>query len=387
MAFDQRRVRGVVSVPVGIGAIVVAVCVAAAWVLFPKGEDTTQFLTATAMRGDVEQAITALATLLPSEFVDVGAQVSGQLKKIHVKPGHQVEQGQLLAEIDATLPQAKVQGGRAQLQSLRAQLNERRAQLRLAEQIHTRQQRLMQARATSEETVQNAEASLRAAEAQVAALQAQIEQTESTLRADEASLSYTRILAPISGTVLSLSARQGQALNANQQAPIIMRIADLGTMTVLAQVSEADVVRLKPGMDAYFTTLGRKDRRWQGKLRQILPNPDVLNGVVLFNAQFEVDNEDRQLLPQMSAQVFFVQAQAKDAIVVPITALSGGKGTRATVRVMKDGTIEEREVVVGVRNRVRAEIVSGLAEGETVVTGLKIEEARAASPSTKAKWK
>lgn len=368
----------------GLACILTAAGLSAAF-LHP-GDDGQKYVLATATRGSVEQTITAMATLQPSEYVDVGAQVSGQLKKIHVKPGVSVEQGQLLAEIDPIVPQAKVQAGRAQLQSLRAQLAERRAQARLAEQVHLRQQRLMAARATAAETVEGAEASYRAAQAQVASLEAQIEQTESTLRADEASLGYTRIYAPIAGTVLTLTARQGQTLNTNQQAPVILRVADLSTMTVQAQVSEADVGRLKPGMAAYFTTLGRTDRRWHGTLREILPSPEVLNSVVLYNAQFDVANEDRALLPQMSAQVFFVQEAADNVILLPVSALhdlerggSRDQPVRARVWVMEGGRVQDRMVMVGIRNRIMAEIRDGVRDGEQVVIGLADD--REARPS------
>ena len=187
-------------------------------------------------------------------------------------------------------------------------------------------------------------------------------------------------------------------------------------MTVSTQVSEADVPRLKAGMDAYFTTLGSGNRRWTGKLRQILPTPTVLNNVVLYTALFDVANPGRELMPQMSAQVFFVQAGAYDVVTVPVGALrytdrAGGRGaargegrqggedraaapaeTAASAQlaapaqpeaaarrtrpaevtvVHDDGMQEVRKVQVGVTDRVNAEIVSGLSEGENVVVGIE----------------
>src|SRR3546814_869637 len=179
----------------------------------------------------------------------------------------------------------------------------------------------MAARATSEDALQTAEAALRSATAQVAAIEAQVRQTESTLRGDEANLGYTKIYAPIAGTVVSQSAQQGQTLNANQQAPIIVQIADLSTMTVQAQVSEADIGKLRVGMEAYFTTLGAPDRRRTGTLRQILPTPEVVNNVVLYDALFDVPNPTGDLMTQMTAQVFFVSAAARDVMLVPVAAL------------------------------------------------------------------
>jgi membrane fusion protein, macrolide-specific efflux system len=240
----------------------------------------------------------------------------------------------------------------------------------------------------------------------VEAVTAQMQQTESTLRGDDANLSYTKIYAPISGTVVSQAVKQGQTLNANQQAPIVMRIADLSIMTVQAQVSEADVSKLQIGMEVYFTTLGGNTRRYYGTLRQIPPTPTVVNNVVLYDALFDVPNPKQALMTQMTAQVFFVVASARDAIYVPLTALhpagvngpkgpkgrSGAKrggapgigGTsamdvrsqfkngRAMVRAVdENGKITEREVQVGVMTRVSAQILSGLAPGEKVVVAGK----------------
>ncbi len=176
----------------------------------------------------------------------------------------------------------------------------------------------------------------------------------------------------MSGTVVSITARQGQTLVASQQAPVIMQIADLDTMTVRTQVSEADISKLKVGMTAYFTTLGNPDRRRFGKLRQILPTPTLVNNVVLFDALFDVDNPDRDLMPQMTAQVFFVVGSAKNVPIVPMTALKtvrGGGGARKySVQVVgADGSIEERSVEVGVVTRTQAEIKSGLKVGDRVV--------------------
>lgn len=131
-----------------------------------------------------------------------------------------------------------------------------------------------------------------------------MQQTESTLRGDVANLGYIKIYAPMAGTVVSQMAKQGQTLNANRQAPIIMRIADLSTMTAQAQVSEADVPKLRVGMDVYFTTLGGDNRRVYGKLRQISPTPAIVNNVVLYDALFDVPNPNQVLMTQMTAQVF-----------------------------------------------------------------------------------
>jgi membrane fusion protein, macrolide-specific efflux system len=355
------------------------------WYVSAKANDQSKWVTAKATRGDIEDTTTALGTLQPLNYVDVGTQVSGQLRRIFVQIGDQVTEGQPLAEIDPTIYGTKVAAGQAQLQSLRAQLAEKEALQALADQLYARQQRMLSANATSQEAFQSAQTALKAAQAQINQLRGQIAQIESTLKGDQANLGYTKIYAPMTGTVVSQTARQGQTLNSSQQAPIIVRIADLQTMTVWTQVSEADVAKLKLGQPVYFTTLGQPDRRRYATLRQILPTPEVLNNVVLYDALFDVPNPEGDLGIQMSAQVFFVHASARDAVVVPVSALAAVKGRREkgkpdTIMVMNDGVPESRQVVVGVRNRVQAQIVSGLNDGDEVVIGQRQAEARKAGP-------
>jgi membrane fusion protein, macrolide-specific efflux system len=263
---------------------------------------------------------------------------------------------------------------------LRAQRSDKQVQLGLAEKQFERQRRLLADRATSQDAFDSAEAARRSLLAQIAVLDAQIQQGEATLKSDQANLSYTKIYAPMAGTVVDITARQGQTLNANQMAPIILRIANLATMTVRTQVSEADVPKLKLGMEAYFTTLGQPDRRWQGKLRQILPTPEVVNNVVLYPALFDVANESGDLLPQMSAQVFFIVSRAENLPVVPMAALRPlpHQKNRYALRVLENGEPVRRNVEVAASNRVQAAIASGLRAGEEVV----IEQAPAQRPGS-----
>jgi membrane fusion protein, macrolide-specific efflux system len=352
--------------------LVLAAGAGAGWYQWGRAEAPQVTATATVELGDIEDSTTALGNLQPRDYVDVGTQVSGQLKTLNFDIGDTVEKGVLLAEIDPTVYQSKVDADRAQLLNLRAQLADKQAQLALAQQQYQRQIGLARASATSQDAVQSAEATQRSAAAQVDAIKAQIQQTESTLKGDEANLGYTKIYAPMSGTIVSQTSKRGQTLNANQQAPIIYRIADLSTMTVTTQVSEADVSKLRIGMDAYFTTLGQPEKRWYGKLRQVLPTPEILNNVVLYDALFDVLNPKGELMTQMSAQVFFISAAAKNVPVVQMAALrpvrrGEGRGTYIARVLKDDGDIEERHVTVGVTNRVFAEIKSGLSVGEKVV--------------------
>ena len=408
---SRKRIAALALIPL------LAIAAAGAWIKFhPRANPAARFVTATVAQGDIEDTVTALGNLQPKTYVDVGAQVSGQLMKIDVVVGQKVKQGDLLAEIDPTLAEAKVTADQAALANLQAQLVDKRAQLDLAQKQLGRQQDMMKDNATSEDALQIALTTVKSDKAQIAALEAQAKEAQSSLAADQASLGYTKIYAPMTGTVVSLSAQQGQTLNATQTAPVILRIADLATMTVWTQVSEADVPRLKLGMGAYFTTLGDQSQKWRGRLLQVLPTPDVVNNVVLYPALFDVANPDGKLMTQMSAQVFFVVAAVKNAVTVPVTALhrpgshaakgdadpdmadpgAGATGDAPVEAANKDGDdakpyfvrvldgsghATRRQVWVGVSNRVSAEVLDGLAPGDVVVLGRQTGETADAAAS------
>lgn len=331
-------------------------------------------------RGDISATVNALGVIQPQTAVEVGAQVSGQITRLLVEPGDVVTKGQLLAEIDPSIPRATVEAGRAQLAGLRAQLAEQQAQLVLARQQYARQQQMDREGSTRTEDVQTAQANVKVAAARVDNLRAQIDQTASSLRGDEAQLGFTSIYAPIAGTIVSVDAKEGQTLNATYQTPTILRIANLGRMTVWTEVSEADVRRVKPGMTARFTTLGDEEKSWTGAVRQILPAPPTPTGetqsqsggtrggkVVLYTVLFDVANDDGALMPQMTAQVTFLTASAKNVLVAPLAALEEVEGKpgiyRAKVMDARGG-MEVREIRGGARDRMSVEVLSGLEAGE-----------------------
>jgi len=335
-------------------------------------ERTPSFKTAPVTTGDIEKTVTALGALQPKDYVDVGAQVSGQLKKVHVAIGDRVKQGDLLAEIDPTVLETRTRTDKANLENLRAQYDEQEANLVLARQQLTRNQNLFKAKIVSEDTLQTSQAQVAAAEAKADALKAQIDGAQATLDGDIANLGYTKIYAPMSGTVVSQTALEGQTLNANQTAPIILRIADLDTMTVWAQVAEADVVKITPNMSAYFTTLGLPERRWQGTVQQIQPTPQTVNDVVLYNVLIDVKNGDGVLMTSMTAQVFFVLGGAKNVPLVPVVALGqprAGTTDEYEVRVLTAEGPRRRAVKIGLSDRTSAQVVSGLAVGDNVIVG------------------
>ena len=378
---QTRRALLIVLSSLLVGALV-------AWPFLTPGREAYDTVPVT--RGNIESSVTALGTLQPRQYVDVGAQASGQIRKIHVDVGAEVTQGQPLVEIDPSTQTAKLDASRFAIENLKAQLQEQRALNDLAQQKYQRQQRLAQGGATREEDIQSARAEVRTTQARIDMFQAQIRQARASLRSDEAELGYTRIFAPMSGTVVAIDAREGQTLNAQQQTPLILRIANLSPMTVWAEVSEADIGHVKPGMQAYFTTLSGGNRRWASTVRQILPVPpkplnEASQGggspasagksgsarVVLYTVLLDVDNTDQALMPEMTTQVFFVANQARDVLLAPVVALQGSTDSdHQTARVVaKNGDIETRQIRTGISDRLRVEILEGLNEGDHLLIG------------------
>lgn len=331
-----------------------------------------QFRTARVAIGSVEETITALGSLEPKEYVDVGAQVSGQLKKLYVERGERVVQGDLLAEIDATVLAAKVTSDEARLKSVQAMAEQQRVELDLAGASLKRTQQLFDKNTASAEALDTARAGVRIAEAKLRSLEAQVEEAEATLDGNQASLGYTKIFAPLGGTIVSIAAVEGQTLNATQQAPSILRIANLDVMTVRAQVVEADVGDITPGMPAYFRTLGNDEETWRATVAQVLPTPESVNDVILYNVLIDIPNNEHRLMIDMTAQVFFVKSAVSNVPIVPVAALRPVRSGAAEweARVVNGNGIERRTVRTGVTNRTEAEVISGLETGEEVVTGV-----------------
>lgn len=367
---------------------------AAAWQLLPNDAEQRPFVRVA--RGNIESSVTALGTLQPRQYVDVGAQASGQIRTLHVEVGDTVKQGQLLVEIDPSTQQAQLDAERYAIQTLEAQVKEQQAEHLLARQQLQRQQRMAADGATRDEDVQTAQAKVLTTQARIHRYQAQILQARASLRSAEAQLGYTRIYAPMSGTVVAVDARAGQTLNAQQRTPLILRIARLSPMTVWAEVSEADIGQVKPGMQAYFTTLSGGGRRWTSTVRQILPIPpkplDQLSQgggspapaapsggtssgagrVVLYTVLLDVDNADNALMADMTAQVFFVAGSAQNVLTAPVAALAGkpDQPDQRSAQVLADnGQVQQRAVRIGLSDRLRVQILDGLKEGDRLLIG------------------
>jgi macrolide-specific efflux system membrane fusion protein len=337
------------------------------------------FVTATAALGDLEQSVLATGTLQAFKQVSVGAQASGQIKSLNVALGDSIKKGQLIAEIDAMKQENDLRNTQAALLSAEALLGSRQALLKQAELNFQRQKELLSADAIARQTYEQAEATLGTSRADIKTSEAQIAQARIAADTAQVNLSYTRILAPMDGVVVALVAQQGQTVNANQSAPIIIKLALLDTITVKAQISEADVVRVKPGQKVYFTILGAPDKRYYTTLRSVEPAPDSIvtdtatsvntANAIYYNGLLDVPNPDGLLRISMTAQVYIVLNEAKGVITIPSAAItqSGRRGAASVRLVTAEGKAEKREVKVGIDNNVNAQILEGLAVGDKVV--------------------
>ena len=342
-------------------------------------------------RADIEETVLANGTLEAKELVSVGAQISGQIESLRVELGDHVEKGQLIAEIDPLTRRNALRDAEAVLANVRAQRRVKEATLKQAELAFQRQARMMKGSATSREAYENAEATLAVARAEIEAVDAQIAQSEISVDTAKVNLGYTRITAPMAGTVVAVPVKAGQTVNANQTTPTIVMLAELDTMTVSAEVSEADVVRVEPGQAVYFTILGEPDRRYHSRLRAVEPAPKSISSsagtggssdsatdaAVYYNALFDIENPGHRLRISMTAEVSIVIAAAEQALTLPAAALGTPDAEgRYDVRVLTpDGGLEPRRIAVGINNNVVAEVLSGLAEGERVVLGPPAESA------------
>jgi macrolide-specific efflux system membrane fusion protein len=371
--------------------VVLAAGLAVAIRMSAKPDRTQSYITATVTVSDLREEVLASGTLKPARLTAVGAQVSGRITALKVRVGDTVKAGDIIAQIDPVTKQNDLRNAEATLKNYRAQKAEKEAALVLAEANLARQQATLVQRATSRSDFDSAEASVRQTIAQIAALDALIVGAEASVETARVNLDYTRITAPIDGTVLATVVQEGQTVNAVQSAPTIVVLGQLQTMTVRAEISEADIVKVRPGQSLYFTILGDQDHRYEARLDQIEPAPESIKNDASFSSTtttsssssssttstaiyyigvFNVPNRDYALRTYMTAEVHIVTGEAKRVKVIPALAVMRRPDGKSTVRVLDaSGEVREREVQTGLNDRTTVEIKSGLDEGERVVTG------------------
>ena len=349
---------------------------------FPAAEPI-QYLTSPVARGNVQETVLATGTLTAFKQVSVGAQASGQVQSLAVELGDTVKQGDLIAEIDSKSQKNALRIAEANLKNIQAQRTAKVATLKQAESEFERQKGMLRSKATSCQDYEDSLATLAETKADIAALDAQIVAASVDVDTARLDLGYTRITAPMDGVVVAVITKEGQTVNAAQSTPTIVKLAQLDTMTVEAEISEADVVHVKPGQKILFSILGEPDNRYEATLRSIEPAPDSISEdddsattsssdeAIYYNALFDVPNPGHKLRISMTAEVTIILDAARDVLLVPVSALGTRDSQGAyTVRVLTaDGGVADRGVRVGISDSVNIQVLEGLSEGDRVILG------------------
>ena len=351
---------------------------AAWWFFLAKPQAVAVPMTVAVGRADIEQTVLASGTLQANSLVSVGAEVSGRIEAVHVVLGQDVEKGDLIAEIDSLNQENAVKTAQAALAGIQAQKRSEQANLVKAQAALARSAQLNASSLVSQTDLETAQAAVDSAAAQIDQLDAQLAQSELSVESAQLNLSRTKIVAPSAGTIVALLVEQGQTVNANQTIPTIVKIADLDTMVIKAEISEADVVRVAAGQRAYFTILGEPDVQIDAKLREVEPAPssissdaDATDTAIYYNGLFDVPNPDHKLRISMTAQVTIVLDEVEQALVLSSALVTQKDPHGQTVVMVYDpasGAVAPRPVEVGLNNNIQAEIRSGLNEGDLVVT-------------------
>lgn len=352
---------------------------AAWWYFLASPQAATVPNTVAVGRGSIERTVLASGVLEANSLVSVGAEVSGRIEAVHVALGQDVKKGDLIVEIDSLDQENAVKTAQAVLAGIEAQKRSQQATLAKAEAALARNQQLSANSLVSKTDLETAQAAVDSAQAQIDQLDAQIAQSELSVESAELNLARTRIVAPSDGTIVAVLVDEGQTVNANSTIPTIVKIADLDTMVIKAEISEADVVRVAAGQRVYFTILGEPDVKIDATLREVEPAPTSISSdttasdsAVYYNGLFDVPNPDHKLRISMTAQVTIVLDEVADALVLSSGLVSRKDPQGNTVVAVYDPAterVEPRRIEVGLNNNVMAEITSGLSEGEQVVSG------------------
>lgn len=396
-------------------SVLLAIVAVAYYVLKPKPQ-APNHITANVTRMDIENNVMASGKIEAKHTVDIGSQVSGEVTNLYVDIGDVVKKGEIIAQIDPltqknhlTNQQANLEQSLANLESSKANLATRQASLESskadlasqeaslaqAQSDYARIQSLATSNAVSiqeiekaltsvktaqanvesaKQAIKIAQANLTASKADITTAQASIKKSQTEVSTAQKNLNNTRITAPMSGTVISISTKQGQTVNANQSAPTIVTLADLSTVRVKAKISEADVINLKAGMPVYFNVIGNADKKINATLQAIEPAPENTtantnnsDSAVYYMGYFDVPNPDGQLRINMTAQVYIVENKVSNVLSVPSAAIKKGKQGTYVKLLQTDGKSIEQPVKTGISNRVNTEILEGLNEGQTVI--------------------
>ena len=355
---------------------------------FKVKDEKVEFITKKAKKGSFSKKVDATGEIFATELIDVGAQVSGQIKKLYVKLGDQVKKGDMIASIDSSTQQNSIDNKEAQLAIYKAQLESAKVALNIAKTQFDREKALFAKNATSKQEFESAKNTYSANSAKIKELEAQIKQTNIELSTAKINLGYTKITAPRDGTVVSVQVEEGQTVNANQTTPTIVNIADLSHVKMKMQIAEGDITKIKVGTPVEYSILSEPTKKFQTTVSSIDPGLTTLSdgsygssssskssysssssssSAVYYYAQSIVDNKDGILRIGMTTQNELLIANVEDAIIVPSIGIK--KDENGTfVYVLKDGKPVKTAVKTGIKDNLDTQIISGINEGDEIIT-------------------
>lgn len=370
--------------------ILLAIPVAAylSWSYWSASDDAEVLRTATVTRGTVEETVLASGVIEAKQLVSVGARVSGQIETLAVTLGQEVAAGDTIAQIDSQDQQNELLQAEADLANIEAQIAAKRASLRKAELILQREEELVAKELVAQQDVESAISDMLVLKAELGALDAQKSKAEVTVSTASLALERTTITAPIAGTVVAVVVDEGQTVSATNSAPTIVKLANLDTMVVKAEISEADVVYVHEGQDVTFTILGQPEYAFTAVVRAVEPAPAEIetsdtistDEAIYYNGLLDVENPEHTLRIGMTTQVSIILDRATDVLTVPAAALqTTPQGQTVELFDPATGTATSTPVDVGLNDGVTAEINAGLTEGDQVVIGTTVTAASASS--------
>ncbi|WP_416191049.1 efflux RND transporter periplasmic adaptor subunit [Neisseria sp. CCUG12390] len=362
-----------------IGTAVLLAVAYAAWLYF-KPANKVDYITETVKRSGIRQTVSATGEISPSNLVEVGAQASGQIKKLYVKLGQEIRKGDRIADIDSTTQTNTLNTEKAKLDTYKAQLASAEIALRSADKKYRRETALWKEDATSKQELEDAEDALAAAKAQVTQLKSSIRQTQISINTAEADLGYTRIVAPMDGTVVAIPVEEGQTVNANQTTPTIIQLANLETMLNKMQIAEGDITKVKPGQPISFTILSESDTPFTAQLESIDPglttmsqgsysnSTDTTENAIYYYARALVPNAERKLAIGMTTQNTIEINAVENVLTVPTITIKRDGNGKSFVRVLAaDGQAVRKDITTGLKDSMNTEVKSGLNEGDKVI--------------------
>lgn len=329
-------------------------------------------------RCTITQVVEASGTINPVNTVSVGSTVSGLIESIYVDFNSQVKKGQLLAQIDPRTFQATVEQQRASVANAEANVARLQAVTEMARKTYVRYKNLYSKNFIAKSELDQAESDYLSNLAQVAAAKAQVTQSRASLSTAETNLGYTKIIAPVDGTIVSREIDVGQPVAASFQAPELFTIAqDLTKMQIEVSVSEADIGKVAVGQDVTYTLDGYQDSVFQGKVTQVRISPTTVSNVVTYTVIVNVNNEDLKLIPGMTANVSIITDKSENVLCAPSLALKYNPNTDGTryktqgIWVLEKNNKPKRvEIQTGASNDSKVEVISDeLKEGDKIITG------------------